>query len=283
MKQSFLKDINKINCYSSSLLYILKQYNGNLSHALKNLNFEIDFYYDQHNKVFTSIKLIKNMEELGFKVSDMEFCNHKTNINFLNNLSFNSWMVVGMSCYDIPWHFFYKKKDITHYFPVHKINNNTYVAHDAMYGWTNIPLDISLIEKYAYEVKNIIVLDNKIVPKNNTSLKKNLLSLDIIAKKIKLQLKNHSLLSNTDKDNLLQYVNSVTNNKYLANNFFILKKYNNETLSSYECILLDWISFKLAIQKLNANNHNPTLAHEIYQFINTITTNEKNFYKKFCS
>lgn len=280
MSIPFLKHISQINCYSS-LLYILKRNNANLIHALKNLNFEADFYYDQHNKVFTSIKLIKNMEAMGFRLSEMDFCNHRTQKPYLNSLPPNSWIVVGISCYYLPWHFLYKREHKTHYFPAHKQDNNTYLAHDPMYGWEDLALDLSIVEKYAYEVKTVIPIITKPAPEKRTPLKKLLLNLDAINAKIKLQLQNYPHLSHTNKHYLLQYVTSIVNNKYLANNFFVLSQYNNDVLSSYEQILSKWISFKLGIHKLNLTNTHPTLAHELTQFLNTLTTTEKDFYKKF--
>lgn len=255
-----------------------------LSKVLKNLNCESGFYYDSFNKVYTGIRLIENMFELGFDVQDMSFCEHKKSQEFLRSLQNCSWFIVGMSSFDIFWHFLYRKNNITHYFPVYKQDNDNYFAADPMYGKENIAIEPSVIEKYAYEVKNIVSV--KKIEHLNTGLKnltelKNLndriAELKKIKNKILTMLKKYQNASETNKYKLIQYASAILNNKYLTKNYFILKNYDNNFIEDYKNqIINNWQGIKFGTQKLYAKPYNPELVHALSELVIKVTENEIN-------
>lgn len=283
MKDLFLEDVNVINCYSSSLLFILHYHKIDLSNALKNLNFETDFYYDKFNRVFTSKKLIKNLANLGFLVCGMEFCHHKKSAVFLKTLPDDSWFVVGMSCYDIPWHFFYQKKHTTHYFPVLKKHENQYIAFDPMYNKVDIAFDISIVENYAYEVKNIVKI-NPQIKLQKTKLSTAIAGMKSIKNNITNKLKNYQKLSIEEKNKLIEYVKSILNNKYLTANYFIKKQYPQNVVITYKKdIIENWIGVKFGLQKLYVNEQDSQLVDSLIYLINQTIQREKILIKNLLS
>lgn len=106
----------------------MQKNNIELTEILKNLSSEYCFYYDTFNKVYTGVRLIKNMLEKGFDLQDMSLCSHKKSKEFLNSYPNCSWFIVGMNCFNLPWHFLYKRQDTTHYFPVYKKDNHNFIA-----------------------------------------------------------------------------------------------------------------------------------------------------------
>lgn len=276
MKNLFLTDINKINCYSIGLLFVMHKNNVELTEILKNLNSEHYFYYDYFNKVYTGIRIIENMLEMGFELQDMTFCAHKKNQKFLKRLPNCSWFIVGMNCFNVPWHFLYKRQNTTHYFPVYKKNNDNFVAFDPMYGKENIEITPSLIEEYAYEVKNIVSVEKTINTKNKLSdcvseLKK-------IKDKMLRRLKKYHNTSETCKHKLIQYACAVLNNKYLTKNYMIFKNYDSELIEYYDSQIVDnWLAVKFGTQKLFAKPNDSILLQDLRDLVIKVTKLEMQF------
>ena len=276
MKKLFLTDINKINCYSTSLLFIMQKNNIDLTEVLKNLSSEYCFYYDRFNKVYTGVRLIENMLEKGFDLQEMSFCAHKKSPKFLMSLPNCSWFIVGMNCFNVPWHFLYKRQNTTHYFPVYKKDNDNFVAFDPMYGKENIEIKLSLIEDYAYEVKNIALVEKRINSKNK--LKDTVAELKKIKDKLLRSLKKYPNTSEACKHKLIQYACAILNNKYLTKNYMILKNYDSQLIEYYNIqIIKNWLAIKFGIQRLFSKPTDLKLIQDLEDLVVNVTKSEIQF------
>lgn len=251
MRNTFLKEINNINCYSSALVYVAKQEHLNLNAVLKSLFCETDFYFDSYNKVFTSKSLIKNLKNVGLNIN-LEFYKFNKKEFDINNIQPNSWFILGVDCYNLPWHAHYKKWHATHYFPVFKIDNKTYLANEPIYGKSNIALDPSVILNHAIEVEPILITKN--IKNNNYGLqflKSDLEKLNIQEKIVNNKLLNFSNLTNKAKFKLTKYVSEISSNKYLTYNLLLNNSSNTNVLQNYENnIAKNWLNIKFGVAKL---------------------------------
>ncbi len=142
-----------------------------------------------------------------------------------------------------------------------------------MYGQENIEINLSLIEDYAYEDKNIALVEN--TTSSEISLKDSVAELKKIKDKLLRGLKKYQNTSQTCKHKLIQYACAILNNKYLTKNYMLLKNYDGKLIEYYDIqIVKNWLAIKFGIQKLFAKPNQTKLFQDLRDLVIKVTKSE---------
>lgn len=273
----FFKEMDKINCYSTALAYVAKQEGLDLSQILQGLNFENNFHYDKYNKVFTSKKLIENLKNNGFFIR-LEFCKYDKNIFQLKQMPKNTWFILGIDCYNAPWHALYKRRHATHYVPIFKQDNEVFLAYEPIYNKSNILLNPEIIENYAIEIKLILIIKKVNNKKDCKPSLKDLEKLDYQKNILVKKFKNYNYFSDNAKFKITKYVSELSSNRYLILNLLVNNGCKEEVVQQYkENIAKNWLNIKFGVARIFFDKNRLDITNSLIDLVYKVIEDEKEF------
>jgi hypothetical protein len=209
-----------LNCHLASLINIAAVMGINYDAAYATLWSETDFYKDREHHLFTSKRVIENLESLGLKWNRIDTAASENESECLAATAVNELLFVGMDTFYIPWNHLYGNFHETHYFYACKDSADACTCFDPTYHIINQPLSLSYLAEYAFELCSVRKqagsgLSTDLSREADMILQTHPEIRSIICSKIL------SCADLTDRDfkELIQLVTAMINNRYLFDRY----------------------------------------------------------------
>lgn len=266
-----------LDCYSASLVTLAKHMGVDYRSLFLGLWAETDFSYNKHWEVYVSQQLFSNLADGGLLFEALDVLDKANLEDTLLGMKNESYAVVGMDSFEIPWSPVFKIMKNPHYFIAQKDGPKNFTCYDPTYGTQGMNLDCTTAAGHSF---NILILQAG----QAKPMRKSLLADSVnINSSIKTLTKSflYALEDNTDlsKANLLKmakYTHALINNRRLYKQFLQFNFPQLQTASNIfdKEYFKNWESIKNGFYKAALLKDNTPACAELANLVKYALQNE---------
>lgn len=272
-----LLNIEGMNCFTASLINLATCWGADYGQIFCGLWSENNFSYNPVWEVYNSKKLITNLENCGIKLSNLDLQNKYQLQQNLLQLEVDTFLVMGMDAFDVPWSPIYKLMHNPHYFVAHKTDGCTLTCYDPTYETQGMPLTVHHAALHAFDlICTSKTVQNTKPPSIFAEAYEYLATLPALKRKMKNMLCDKTATGKALFSNWAKYANCHMNNRYLFK--YYLQQISPKILIDQTFLSLGffsrWAAFKNGLYKAALVKDNTSLLIELEEMLNNLLNEE---------
>ena len=272
-----------LNCYHDCIITIADYFGLHYADSFATLWSETDFRYDSYHKVYTTRRMMTNLDALGVKIESLACPSQNDTARIISLFLEGEFMIVGMDAFYIPWNQFYRTFHGPHYFIAQKTKTEIFLCFDPTYNKENKQITCEEIIAHNFDICRTSIGTKK--PLQTDAIEE--------AREI---MRTHSdtcstLLAqiyncvNEEQKNILmlaKYVDAMICNRYLYR-FFLENQpipYMENNLLLNDGFFLEWKAIKNGLYKAAIIKNNEGIINEIGGCFNQLMSEEISMAEK---
>jgi hypothetical protein len=142
-----------MNCYQSCVISLAHHWEVDYPLAFSTLWSETDFLYEDYFQIYSSRRMLINLETLGIRMQCMPVESREQTMGRLNTLSIGEFAVIGTDAFATPWSPVYTLSHETHYFIVRKEAGDMLTCFDPSYGEKDARMTLADTVPYIFDLR----------------------------------------------------------------------------------------------------------------------------------
>ena len=203
-----------LNCYQSCIISIAQYFGIEYSLAFSSLWSEVDFLYENYFQIYSSRRMLINMETLGLKVEKNLSVSPEQAKEKFDMLVNKRMAIIGIDAYFLPWSPIYKLAHEKHYLIIQKKSSSTLSCFDPSYKEENAKMAYMDIAPFIFDLRSLELVKKQSLGITHMQEAKAIIrdqpvTQQKITEKIKTCENNEELLM------LGRYIDAMINNRHL--------------------------------------------------------------------